>query len=326
MARRVTFGIRLSNNGPFATAATIKELATLAEALGFDVLWVNDHVAWPTHRRTHFSAGSVEAVTDQPPDFYESLTSVAYLAAMTRRVRVGIAGLVVPWRDPRVLAKQMATIHEMSGGRFIPALAIGRFEDEFEAQQVPYRRRGRLTDEYLACLAAILGPDPLTDFSGEQVQIAGAEYFPKPQGLPIWICGSSPPALRRVARYARGWLPGQRTVEDYAASTRALAAVLAEHGRSPDEIERGFEVYTTIADTDEAAHRMTEASQRHQWGDVAKGVARSLVGSPATVIGRIRDYIAAGVTHFELKFICHTPAMMREMMERYADAVVQEFR
>lgn len=320
-----TFGIRLPNSGPFAGPGLIKEIAVLSEDLGFDVVWVHDHLAWPTHRRTHFAAGSVQAVTDQRPDFYESLSTVAYLAGMTRRVRVGIAGLVLPWRDPRVLAKQMATIAEMSGGRLIPALAIGRYEDEFEAQQVPYRQRGKITDEYLAGLAAILGPEPVTRFDGERVQIREAEYFPKPAALPLWICGNSSQALRRVAKFGQGWLPGGSPGE-YAARFAELRQVMAAAGRSADAVERGLEIFTCVADTDAAAHAMAEASLRDRWGDPARGAASSLIGSPATVTAKMRDYVAAGVTHFELKFICHTPAIMEEMIRRYAETIVPKVR
>jgi alkanesulfonate monooxygenase SsuD/methylene tetrahydromethanopterin reductase-like flavin-dependent oxidoreductase (luciferase family) len=159
-----TFGIRLPNSGPFAAPASIREIALLSERLGFQTLWVHDHLAWPHHRRTHFAAGSVEVVPNEFPSFYESVATVAYVAGLTRRIKVGIAGLVLPWRDPRVLAKQFATVAELAAGRLVPALAIGRFEDEFVAQQVDYHQRGRITDEYLACLAAILGPEAKTDF------------------------------------------------------------------------------------------------------------------------------------------------------------------
>jgi len=303
----------------------IQDVAGESEALGFDVVWVHDHIAWPSKRRTHFAAGSIEAVQEGPADFYESLATVAFVAGSTRRIKVGIAGLVLPLRDPRVLAKQLATLHALSGGRLIPALAIGRFEDEFVAQQVAYHKRGSITDEYLACLAAIFSPERITSFDGTHVQIAGAEYFPKPTGLPLWICGMSPQALRRVVRYGVGWLPSG-TVDEYRQNWSALAALLQEETRSPDQIERGLEIFTCIADTDEAARTMAAASLHHQAGDVERGMAQTLVGSPATVAERVRRYVAVGVTHFQLKFISHTPQLMLKMIRQYADEVVPAFR
>ena len=326
MTERTTFGIRLPNSGPFASPAMIQEIAGQAEALGFDAVWVNDHIAWTSAHSAHFSAGSVEAVREGPPHFYESLATVSFVAGRTRRIKVGIAGLMLPLRDPRVLAKQMGTLHLLSGGRLIPALAIGRFEDEFVAQQVAYRRRGRITDEYLECLAAIFGPARVTTFDGAHVQITGAEYFPKPDGLPLWICGLSPQAFRRVVRFGAGWLPSAGPVEEYGENWRALSALLVEAGRSPDALERGIEIFTCIACTDEAAREAAAASLRHQSGDVERGAAKSLIGSPATITARMRRYIAAGVTHFELKFISHTSAIMLDMMRRYAGEVVPALR
>lgn len=323
---QMTFGIRLPTSGPFAAPARIRETAALAESLGFDTVWVNDHIAWPSRRRTHFSAGTVEAVADQRPDFYESLTTAAFVAGMTQRIKVGVAGLVLPWRDPRVLGKQLGTLHEMSGGRLIPALAIGRFEDEFNAQQVPYTKRGKITDEYLACLAALLGPDPVTSFRGTWVTIKDAEYFPKPKGLPLWICGMGSRAMRRVVRFGRGWLPSPMTPEELATRIRLLGTLMTTEGRSIDEIARGMETFTCIAETDEAARAIAGATLHDRFGDAARGASVSLVGSPVTITERIRQYAEAGLTHCELKFICHTPQMMQEMVQRYAEAVTPNFR
>jgi probable F420-dependent oxidoreductase len=317
-----SIGIRLPNSGPLASPAAILEVALLSESLGFDSVWVHDHLAWPSSRRTHFAAGSIEAVRDQSPHFFESLSVLAVLAGATRRIRLGTSGLVLPWRDPRVLAKQLATIHEMSGGRLVAGVAIGRFEDEFEAQQVPYRERGRITDEHLACLAAILDPSSVTTFHGVRVQIATAEYFPKPRDFLIWICGMSAQAHQRVVRFGRGWLPGPLTPEEYRAAGRVLAGRLAEAGRSPDEITWGLEIFTALAPTDAEAHAIARRSLEHQWGDAVSGAAHALVGSSETIARRMHEYRAAGVTHFEVKFLCHDLDMMRGMIRSYARDVV----
>jgi alkanesulfonate monooxygenase SsuD/methylene tetrahydromethanopterin reductase-like flavin-dependent oxidoreductase (luciferase family) len=319
---RPAIGIRLPNSGPLATPAAILNVALYSEALGFDTIWVHDHLAWPSHRRMHFAAGSVEAVGDALPDFFESLSLLGYLAGATRRIRLGVAGLVLPWRDPRVLGKQLATIHEMSGHRLVTGVAIGRFEDEFEAQQVAFRERGRITDEYLACLATLLGSSPVTTFRGERVRIEGAEYFPKAEDLPIWICGASPQAHRRLARFGRGWLPGPMTVDEYRLGAAQIAGALGAVGRSIDSVERGLEVFTAIAPTDDHAQAIARRTLERQWSDATRGAARALVGGPATIITRMREYTSAGVTHFELKFICHDVDMMRGMMRTYADRVV----
>lgn len=326
MARDVTFGIRLPNSGPLASPTDIRAIALLSERCGFDTVWVHDHISWPSHRRTHFAAGSVESVTDTPPNFYESLSVLAVIAGATSRIKVGVAGLVLPWRDPRILAKQLTTIHEMSGRRLIPALAIGRFRDEFDVQQVPYERRGRIMDEYLECLAAILAPTPITTFAGQLIRIEGGEFFPKPTDMPLWICGMSAQALTRVARFGRGWLPGGWTAEEYRKSADTLRTALQQVGRAVDEVERGIEIFTCISERDAVAHQIAARSLRHQWGDVDEGTRRSLIGDSARALEAVHAYVAAGVTHFELKFICHDGVMMREMIEHYAAEVIPHVR
>ena len=326
MRRELTFGIRLPNSGPLASPGEIRAVALRSERCGFDTVWVHDHISWPFQRRTHFAAGSVEAVTDAPPEFYESLSVLAFVAGFTSRIKVGVAGLVLPWRDPRILAKQIGTIHALSGGRLIPALAIGRFKDEFDVQQIPYERRGRIMDEYLECLDAILGPAPITTFAGRFVRIEDGVFFPKPTGLPLWICGMSRQALLRVARFGRGWLPGGWTVAEYARGMEDLRAVLEQAGRAVDDVERGIEIFTCIGERDVVARSIAERTLRQQWGDADDGARRSLIGDSAGILEGMRAYAAAGVTHFELKFICHDAKMMHEMIERYATNVIPRLR
>ncbi len=323
---RVSFGVRLPNSGPFASPEAIREVAVFSETRGLGAVWVHDHIAWPAERRMHFAAGSVEGVTNQPPDFYESLSTIAYVAGITRRINVGVAGLVLPFRDPRVLGKQLVTIDALASGRLIAALAIGRYSDEFAAQEVPYGQRGRITDEHLACLAAIFSPQPVTTFHGRRIHIEAAEYFPKAIGLQLWICGLSPQAMRRVAQFGRGWLPGSLSSGDYAAGLVSLREAMTVLGRSIEEITPALEIYTCIAETDAEARLIAEQSLDYLFRERDQGTARMLVGSPATVRVRIAEYIAVGVTHFELKFICHSLAQMQEMIARCADDVVREFR
>ena len=108
-----TLGVRLPNSGPFAEPSALLSTAEHAEALGYNRVWVHDHVSWPREKLTHFATGSVEACADQDPNFFESVSTSAWLSGRLRRIGVGIAGLVVPLRDPRVLAKQLATIDRL---------------------------------------------------------------------------------------------------------------------------------------------------------------------------------------------------------------------
>ncbi len=313
----LTFGVRLPNSGPFAKPQTIEQTALYCEQQGFDTVWVHDHIAWP-RGRTHMAAGSIEVARGASPDFYESLTTAAVVAAKTTRVNVGVAGLVLPWRDPRVLGKQLATLDALSGGRLIVAAAIGRYADEFEQQGIPYTRRGRLTDECLAALASIFAPDPVTSFRGERIVIPAGQYFPKPERLRLWMCGSSAQALQRVARYGCGWLPGSLSPTEYRRQREALDHVLAQAHRRTEEVVGALEIYAAVAETDGAAITIAAETLVHHFGDLDRALTHTLVGSAQTVRDRVAEYAAAGVAHLELKFICHSPAMLQEMVERMA--------
>lgn len=325
MSTQIRFGVRLPNSGPFADRESIVEATRLADALGFDSVWVHDHIPWSREKRTHFAAGSIEAVRDQNPNFFESLSTLTFLAGMTERLNLGVAGLVLPLRDPRVLAKQVATVQELSKGRLILAIGIGAIPNDFEVMGVPFRKRGRITDEYLAALQAILSPTPYSSFAGKHVQFRDGEFFPKPWRLPIWICGRSDAAYRRIARLGSGWLPVYLSMEEYAAEAKRLAQFLAEAGRSPGEVVHGLEFFVTVAPSRREAIEIARRSLEGKFTSLDRGLAVSLVGTAEEIRDRIAAYVDVGVGFIELKFICFEPKSMLSMMERMARSVIPEF-
>src|SRR5207244_4759028 len=118
------------------------------DTLGFDDVWLNDHLQLAPELAKQPPLGSVEAARDALPVFYESLTTAALLLGRLRRIGVGIGGLILPLHEPRLLAKQIGSLHELSGRRLTIAAAIGARRDEFEVMQVPFSARGRLRDEH----------------------------------------------------------------------------------------------------------------------------------------------------------------------------------
>src|SRR5580698_10321766 len=119
------FGVRLPNSGPLANRENIVRVAGEAERLGYHSVWVHDHVLWGSDQhRTHLSAGSAEALTEaQRPNFYESVTTLSYIAGRTSRIRLGVAVIVLPLRNPLVLARQLANLDVLSEGRLILGVA-----------------------------------------------------------------------------------------------------------------------------------------------------------------------------------------------------------
>ena len=206
-----------------ATPEAIVETACKAEELGFDALFVNDHVI----------------VDDSPRNspwrnVYDPLMVLAYVAARTSRVRLGTSVLIMPYRNPIVTAKMLATLDQMSGGRAIAGVGAGWNEAEYDALGVPYQERGARTTEYLRLWQACWEPGPTT-FHGRFFSFDNMHVNPKPvqqPHVPLWIGGSSHASLRRAARFAQVWQPTPTALGDLISNQAYLRDACAE-------IERG---------------------------------------------------------------------------------------
>ena len=186
------FGIALPQYGP-ATAEGLTRTARQAEELGFDDVWVADHIAVP------------EGVPYPPSFLLESMSTLAFVSAVTRRVGLGTSVLVLPLRRPVVAAKQLATIDTLSGGRVVLGIGAGWLEAEFDACGVPFRHRGDLTDEAVDVLRACWAEAP-TSFAGPTVSFTDMKVKPQPaRPIPIWVGGASARALRRAVEKGDGW-------------------------------------------------------------------------------------------------------------------------
>ncbi len=319
----VTFGLRLPNSGPLAKPEAVVEAAEVAEELGYDTAWVHDHISWVPEMLTHFAAGSIEACAGQDPNLYESLNTLAVVAGRTRRIRIGVAGLVVPFRDPRMLARQALTIDALSGGRLTLAMGIGAIPNDFDVMQVPMGRRGRIANEYLAALDAALGDTMLAEFHGDTVEFSGACFFPKPSGLRRWIVGRSEAAFRRAARWGDGWLSGSReSPETFAAHRRNLYAALAEVGRLETSITCAAEVWVAVEESAEEAYKVAARSLEHIFGSLERGLRAAVVGNPEEAIKKFRAFVEAGAQHIALKILAHTMEQYLATVRRISEEVI----
>jgi len=317
--RAPTLGVRLPNSGPFAEPDALLATAELAERLGYDRVWVHDHVSWPKDKLTHFATGSLEACADQDPNFFESVSTAAWLSGRLRRIGVGIAGLVVPLRDPRILAKQLATIDRLGDARLTVAFAIGAIRGDFEIMGVPFERRGRLSNEYLGVMRAILTGEQPVSVEGDSINFSNGTFLPQPRGLGLWVTGSSEPGLKRAARFADGWMTVYQSVDAYAAFVQRLGELTAEQGRAPGTIATGYETYVCVADTRDEAISIARRSVEGKFETLEKGMEVCIIGDIDDLLERVAAYGAAGAGHVELKFIAHSVAQLHEMMGRVAE-------
>jgi probable F420-dependent oxidoreductase len=210
MTTSLRVGVTLPNYGPLANAETLSRLARTAEALGFDSVWLADHLVAPcdVHSVYPFDrrADPEPARLDGLVDFYEPLITLAYLAAATKTVRLGISVYVVPYRNPVVTAKLVATLDALSGGRVIFGAGVGWLREEFHAVGADPHVRGRVTDEYLE-VCRRLWRDEVACFDGAHYHLPRVRTGPKPiqrPWPPIWIGGNSEAALARAAALGDG--------------------------------------------------------------------------------------------------------------------------
>ncbi len=346
------FGVRLPVAGVLASPAAIKRTALAAERLDFDTVWVHDYIVWTKELdRLHISCGSREAVDaageDYPPIFYESLSNLAFVAGITDRIRLGTAVLCLPYRDPIVTAKQLATIDALSGGRL--ELGVGQgaakstLNTDFEVLGIPRGEKIARTREALEVMELIWREES-PSFDGKFTSFGAATIYPKPVQIPrppIWIGGSAEKSLEMIADFADGWLSFWVTPSQFPAAIADLHARLEARGRAPDKFQVGTEIQICLDETTEAARRHCERTmgvfEEGYAGTVGafatEGTtsamdeiwASSLVGSPADVTSRIGEFLDARCTVFELKFVYHSIEDLIGQMTAFATEVAPNF-
>ncbi len=308
------FGVALTTRGRDATAETLVRVARAAEECGFDSIWVTDHIVIP---RQVGSAYPYEATGqfDVPANEYylEPLTVLTYLAGVTRRIRLGTGVLVLPYRNPILLAKTVASLDVLSGGRTILGVGVGWMAEEFRAMGLDtFEQRGAVTDESIRLLRELWTRDE-PRFAGRFFQVEDIRFYPKPVQKPhppIWIGGHSLAALRRAALLGDGWHPiGLRPPvglhpAEYAQAAATIKRLAEKAGRDPGEIALTFRASLVFADRPPSPRT-------------------PFIGSPAQIIEDIRAYARLGVTHLVFGFRGPTMEALLEELERFATEVGQ---
>ena len=213
-------GIHLLNRGPNARRELLRDAARIADRLPVDELWVFDHIAIPRDQ----SQGSGGR-------YIEPLATLAFVAGATERVGIGTRVLILPYRNPYMIAKSVASIQELSGGRLRLGCGVGWLEAEFQVLGVDRKRRGALTDAALEVIHRC--------FAADEVEVNGARvlFRPRPPRPPIYIGGAPPQALARAARFGDGWMPGPtKDPETLRAPIAELRRQFAAAGKPAPEV------------------------------------------------------------------------------------------
>lgn len=231
-------GLHIPQVGRASRPDVILPLARAADEAGIDGLWVFDHVVIQKEQGSRYPYSPDGKLGFNPlSDFLEPLTLLAYVAGVTSNIRLGTSVLVLPMRQPVLHAKILASIDKLSGGRVILGGGIGWWREEFEVLGVPFERRGARMDEYLQLIRALWTED-WVEFRGEFYQCVDWTCNPKPVHgtIPIWLGGESRHQLRRVGRFADGWLATARSLGDLDRGLAIAREAAAEAGRDPDAL------------------------------------------------------------------------------------------
>ncbi len=305
------FGVLLDNFGGFPEtgrgALACIDLARHAERLGFDSVWVTDHVVLPVERATTYPHGSSSEPHDNLDGFpytweqeiFEPVTLMAALATATERVEIGVSVLVIPYRHPLLTAKMLATIDQLSRGRIILGAGVGWLREEFEALGLDreiFERRGAVTMDYLRAIQAAwtANTNATSKRAGTGRGAAHAGPFARFEGVgtrplpyrkphpPCWIGGQGERALVRSVALGQGYLAISSDPERLAADTSRIRDLCTVAGRDADSLDIAHIDGVILAD---------------EAGDAPAHAGATLVGSPARILEELAAYARAGLTH-----------------------------
>lgn len=294
------FGLLMPHFGDHADRDMILDGAKRAEELGFDSVWVRDHLVFEPH-------GEFETPNR---DFFEPLTVLTAIGAVTRRITLGTATLI-PFRHPLVTALTLASMSHMVGPRLIAGWGAGTFDHEFEAVGMGGIFRPELVESNARISKLVFSEDDV-DYSDDHFKFKGVSLYPKPTGpIPFWYGGATPASARRAAQYCDGWIPGRITLKTIEKRVQQMRDIVAENGRPMPTV--GVVPPTTVAETEEEAWAGTSvdgllkwANERGKWWvkpesgrfETAEDIEGSLIaGTPDQVVDQTRRFAEVGVQH-----------------------------
>ena len=308
-----TFGTSMPSRGDMASPENLRTLAQRAESLGFDSVWVSDHIILPRKVDSFYPYAADGVATFRPDeDYYDPLATLNFLAGCTQKIRLGTHVLILPYRNPVLTAKMLSTLDVLSGGRVILGAGVGWMEEEFQALGLDtYAQRGAVTDEYIQLFKELWTKDN-PEFHGEHYQLSESGFKPKPVQKPhppIWIGGHTNPAIRRAAKYGDGWMPiGLRPPailepEELAEKIARLRRLTVRAGRPEDAVSLCFSTGVTFDHSPGATRRM-------------------MSGRAEQIAADLRQYQDLGVRNFILGFPGDSVAALDEAMEQFSKQVM----
>ena len=304
-------GVHVVNACPWATAESIASLGMRAEALGFDLLWVSDQVVIPSELRSSFSYGATgQYYIEANQNLFEALSVLSYLAGRTSRVHLGTSVLVLPYRQPLVVAKQLATLDALSGSRIVLGVGAGFMREQFKVLGMDmFDQRGAATDEAIRLFRTVWVAGAEVSFTGEIYRVQPVRFLPKPArpgGPPIWFGGNGRRSIRRAAELGDGWHPVRIGVNELRTGVATLHELLDRNGRQPSDliISGKFRLYGPGTGPRDEPHES------------------ELIGRAELIAEKIRSYQNAGLQYLVLDPTQHNASVEAlEALEFFAQEV-----
>ncbi len=292
------FGYVTPQNWGVEDPQDVVDLAVRAERLGYDSVWVNHHI---------LNIGYIyERLRDRP--YYDALTVLTWVAALTERVRLGTTVLVLPYLNPLVLAKTVATLDVMSGGRVELGVGVGTLREENEALGSDFATRGVYADESIEVMRELWTSES-PQYSGRFFDFGGGfKFSPKPAqrpGPPILIGGMSRAAMRRCARLGDGWHPNSGSIRQLADRAETLREMWRRQERDPDDMQLVARCELDVLDSES--------------GDLST----PMVGTPDQLIRSIAEYESLGVSEIVLAVSDGDVDRIRRIQESFAELVMR---
>lgn len=298
------YGVILPNLGPMADIDTLTRLAHSSETLGYNGIFLSDHIAIPNRLDSAYPYRSDGLFPLTSADsILEPVTALSYLASVTERIHLGFSVLVLPYRHPVLNAKMLATLDVMSGGRLIVGAGVGWMAEEFTALDANFAARGTLTDEHISVMRAFWR-DANPVVSGRHYNTSGVSISPLPvqkPGPPIWTGGISNPAIRRAALLADGWHGVRQTPEDVGRAKTRIAGLRASAGMNLDGYEISLRVGLDISSSRFSGRGRTP-----------------LRGAPAQIADDAGNYENAGLTYLVVEPRAESPAQFEDQLAEFS--------
>lgn len=310
MADIKQFGLDLGIYGPLAKAETIIDLAKFAERVGFDSIWLADHIIFPIQFESKYpysANGSFPVPVAEP--LMEPIATMGVLVGETTNIKIGTAVLIMPYRNPILIARMLITMDQFSGGRIILGAGVGWLEEEFKTLNTyDFNKRGLITDEYIEIFKLLC--------KGGEVKFEGQTYkFPSiysvPGSLqkphpPVLIGGIANPALKRVIKHGDGWLAVALNAERMRERIAKLKALSEESGRNFDEMDLVYKIFINPGEP-----------RPGPFGDREIGT-----GSELEIIDDLKSAIDAGFKKIIVRYRGDSVETQSEQMERFANEII----